>query len=111
MPGYIKTQLQRYKHDRPTRPQGSPHPVVPRRCGNGTQDPIPHKETPTAGPNGILRVQQVVGTILYYAQAVDVTVLTAITTLESKQAKATTNTMKSTKHLLDYLATHPYAKM
>ena len=111
MPGYIKTQLQRYKHDRPTRPQRSPHPVVPRRCGNSTQDPIPHEETPTAGPNGILHVQQVVGTILYYARAVDVTVLTAITTLGSKQAKATTNTMKSTKHLLDYLATHPDAKM
>ena len=63
------------------------------------------------GPDGILRVQQVVGTILYYALEVNMTILTALTTLGSNQAKTTTNTMKSTKHLLDYLATHPDAKM
>ena len=39
------------------------------------------------------------------------TVLTALTTLGSEQSKATTNTMKGTKHLLNYLATHPDAKM
>ena len=39
------------------------------------------------------------------------TALTALTTLGSEQAKATAHTMKSTKHLLDYLATHPNAKL
>ena len=86
-------------------PQHSPHPVVPRKYGKITQDTIPHDETPTAVPDCILRVQQFVGIILYYAQAVDMTVLTALTTLGSNQAKATTNTIKSTNHLLDYLST------
>ena len=111
MPGYIKTQLQRYKHSKPTRPQHSPHPVAPRRYGKSAQNPIPPDETPAAGPDGILRIQQVVGSILHYAQAVDLTALTVITTLGSEQAKATTHTLKSTENVLDYLATYPNAKL
>ena len=111
MPGYIKTQLQRYKHKKPTRPQHSPHPVVPRRYGKSAQHPSPSDETPTAVSNGILCVQQVVGSILYYARAVNLTALMALTTLGSKQAKANAHTLKSTEHLLDYLATHPNYKL
>ena len=66
-PGYIKTQLQQYKHKKPTSPQHSPQPVAPRRYDKIAHHPIPPDETPAAGPNGILRVQQIVGSILYYA--------------------------------------------
>ena len=59
----------------------------------------------------LLRVQQVVVRILYYARAVDLTALTTLTTLGSKQAKATSRTLKSTEQLLDYLATHPNASL
>ena len=111
MPRYIMTQLQRYNHKKPTRPQYSPHPVAPRRYGKSAHHSITPDETPAAAPNGILRVQQIVGSILYYAQAVDLTALTALTTLGSEQAKATTHTLKSTEQLLDYLATHPNAKL
>ena len=68
-------------------------------------------KTQPRAPDGILRVQKVVGIILYYAQAVNITLFTALMTLGSEQAKATTNTTKGTNHLLDYLATHPDAKM
>ena len=111
MPGYIKIQLQRYKHGITNHPQNFPHPVASRRYGNIAQDSIPHNETPTAVPNGILRIQQVVGSILYYARAVDMNILTDLTTLGSEQAKSTTNTIKVTDRLLDYLATHTDAKM
>ena len=66
MPGYTKTQIQRYKHSKPTLPQHSPHPVAPRRYGKSAHDPIPPDETPAAGPDGILHIQQVVGSIFYY---------------------------------------------
>ena len=82
-----------------------------RQYGKSAHHPIPPDETPSASPKSILRVQQVVGSILYYAQSVDLTALTALTTLGSKQAKATKNTLKSTEHLLDYLATHPNAML
>ena len=81
------------------------------RYGKSAQHPIPPDETPNAVPDSILRVQQIVGSILYYAQAVDLTALTALTTLGSKQAKATTHTLKNTEQLLDYLATHPNATL
>ena len=56
MTGYIKTQFQRYKHKKPTRPQQSPHPVAPRRYGKIAQHPIPPDDTPAAGPGSILCV-------------------------------------------------------
>ena len=111
MSGYIKTQIQQYKHSKPTHPQHSPHPVAPRRYAKSAQHPSPTYETPTAGPDGILRVQQVVVSILYYARAVDLTALTALMTLGSEQAKATAHTLNSTEHFLNYLATHPNAKL
>ena len=109
--GYIKTQLQRYNHRKPTRPQHSPHPVALKRYVKSAQPPIPPDETPAAGPDVILRVQQVVVSILYHTRAVYLTALTALTTLWSEQAKATAHTMKSTEHLLDYSATHPNANL
>jgi hypothetical protein len=52
-------------------------------------------------------VQRIIGSILYYAQAVDLTVIMALSTIASKQSKGTQNTMLKTKQLMDYLATHP----
>ncbi len=46
---------------------------------------------------------------MYYARAIDLTVLMVLSTIASKQAKGTDNTMLKTKQLLDYLATHPNA--
>ena len=111
MPGYIKKQLQSYKHSKPTCPHHSPHPVGPRQYGKSSQDPIPPDDTTAGVPDSILQIQHVVWSILYYARAVDLTALKVLTTLRSDQAKATTHTMKRTEHLLDYLATHPNAKM
>ena len=85
--------------------------MVPSRYIKSAQNPISPDETPAAGPDGILHVQQVVGRILYYARAVDLTSLTALKTLGSDQAKAIAHTLKSTDHLLDYLATHTNANM
>ena len=111
MPGYIKTQLQRYKHKKPTLPQHSPHPLAPRRYGKSAQYPIPPDETLAAVPDSILHVQQVVGSILYYSQEVDLTALTALMTLGSEQAKSTAHTLNITEHLLDFFVTHPNATL
>ncbi len=50
-------------------------------------------------------VQAVAGTLLYYARAVDTTILTALSLIATKQANPTQETMKRVKHLLDYCAT------
>ena len=49
------------------------------------------------------------GTILYYARAVDITVLMALSTIASEQAKTTKTTIKNMQQMLDYLAWHPNA--
>ena len=51
------------------------------------------------------------GSILYYARAVNLTALTALTTLGSEQAKSTAHTLKSTDQLLEYFSTHPNATL
>ena len=55
------------------------------------------------------RLQQVVGVFLYYARAVDPTMLHALNVLATQQAKGTENTIKAMNHFLNYCATHPDA--
>jgi hypothetical protein len=49
----------------------------------------------------------VIGSILYYAQTVDITVLIPLSSIAIEQSKGTTNTMEKAKQLLAYLATYP----
>jgi hypothetical protein len=55
-------------------------------------------------------VQQI-KSIPYFACAVNIIDLVALSTIASKQATGMENTMLKTKQLLDYLATHPEAKV
>ena len=54
-------------------------------------------------------IQAVAGTLLYYARAVDPTILTALSSIATEQAKPTENTLKKVKQLLDYCATQDNA--
>ena len=46
---------------------------------------------------------------MYYARAVNNTMLTERGSIAAQQANPTEHTMQKVKHLLDYAATHPYA--
>jgi hypothetical protein len=52
----------------------------------------------------IKRVQKIVGSILYYGQAVNMTVLMVLSTIAVDQTKVTKRTMERCMQLLDYLA-------
>jgi hypothetical protein len=58
-----------------------------------------------------LTLQQVIGCLLYYARAVDPTMLVALSTLASAQATDTASTADAMHQLLDYCATHPDAEV
>eukprot|EP00957_Ditylum_brightwellii_P136719 10425966-Ditylum_brightwellii.AAC.1 len=58
---------------------------------------------------GIKQVQDIVGTLLYYARVVDPTLAAALGTIASQQANATKKTKEACHQLLDYVATHPNA--
>ncbi len=107
MPGYIKKLLQKYNHGVPSKPQHCPYAPTPKQYGAKTQAPIPHDISPKLSANKIKEIQCIIGSILYYAHAVDITVLMALSSIPVKQTNGTTNTMEKAKQLLDYLATHP----
>ena len=52
--------------------------------------------------------QQIVGSLLYYARAIDCTLLPALNTISRSQAKPTQATKQACKILLDYCATFPH---
>jgi hypothetical protein len=109
MPGYILKQLKKYKHDCPQRPQHCPYSPLPKQYGSEAQRPLPPDTSPPLSKDNIKHIQHIIGKILYYTQAVDLTVLMALSTIASKQAKGTQNTMLKIKQHMDYLATHPDA--
>ena len=109
MPGYIERVLQRFAHLSPTRPQHSPHPWQQPKYGKKVQfAPLPD-ESPALDAANHTHVQEVLGTLLYYARAIDSTMLPAIGTLATQQAHATQATLQTLTHLLNYAATHPDA--
>ena len=106
MPNYVTKLLERFNHPTPKRPQHSPHAAPPRQFGATAQEPVKHDTTPTLPPDRIKRIQQIVGTIMYYARAVDVTTLVALSSIAAEQSQATEQTEKHVHQLLDYLHTH-----
>jgi hypothetical protein len=67
MPGYIIKQLQKYKHTIPTKPQLCQCTPQPRQYGSIEQCPLPLDTSPPLLDANIKHIQQVIGSILYYA--------------------------------------------
>jgi len=109
MSGYVAKVLQRFKHDKPRKPQHSPYQPQPRKFGAASQDPIDEDGSPKLDDKRVTRIQQIVGSILYYARAIDHTNLPGLSGIASEQADARESTEERAEQLLDYLATHPEA--
>ena len=105
MPGYVTKLLQRFEHET-KRKQYSPYPAQPRKFGTAAQEPLAEDTTMTVDEERKKRVQQIVGGLLYYARAVDNTILTALNAIATQQANATEATEEKIKQLLDYMATN-----
>jgi len=109
MPGYVHRQLLKYKHVVSSCPQHCPYSPEPKKDGLEAQSPLPINTARPLQDKEIKAVQKIVGSILYYARAVDMTVLMALSTIASKQTKGTEQTIEKALQVLDYLATHPDA--
>jgi hypothetical protein len=77
MLGYIIKQLQKYKHAIPAKLQHCPYIPQPRQYGSKAQWPLPVDTSPPLSDTKIKHIQRVIGSILYYVRAVDLTVLMA----------------------------------
>jgi hypothetical protein len=67
--------------------------------------------SPLLDKAGIKRVQQISGLFLYYSRSCDPTIIVALNEISNNQASPTEHTAAACNMLLDYLATHPDAKI
>jgi hypothetical protein len=111
MPGYVAKALQRFSHPAPARAQHSPHAWTKPQYGASTQLTAPIDTSPRLDKAGITRLQQIIGVFLYYARAVDSTMLVALGSLAANQTQATELTNQAANQLLDYAASHPDASV
>ena len=109
MKGYVKKALYQFQHQSPLKPQYAPLKFKPPRYGQKIQY-APVDTTREMSKIEIVYLQQICGKFLYYARAVDDTMLHALNELASQQSKGTEQTLKATLHFLNYAATLPDAK-
>jgi hypothetical protein len=66
--------------------------------------------SPALSDNDVNKLQQLMGTLLYYARAIDSTLIMPINVLASEQSNATEATADKVIKLLNYCNTHPETK-
>ena len=107
MPGYIKRALARFQHSAGRSPKHAPHPRQGPNYGAKTQFAALPDETPALDAADKTRIHEVIGTLLFYARAIDSTILNAIGEFATEQSQATKSTMDKLSQLLNYCAAHP----
>jgi hypothetical protein len=98
IPGYVDAALKRFKHAKPTKPQNQPYPHNPKQYGSKAQYAETTDNTPLLNKDDKRFIQEVTGTFLFYARAVDATMLTALSSLAAEQCNPTERTMQKCKH-------------
>jgi hypothetical protein len=94
LPKYVMKQLTHYAHSAPVRPQHCPFFPNPITYGKDNQATTPADDSPLLNNAGKKRIQQVVGSFLYYARAIDTNILMALSDIATQQAVPTENTKK-----------------
>ncbi len=101
MQGYIEDLLTKFKHPRPPKRRLLPYACTPISYGAKSQfspneDTLELLDAPRK-----LQVQEIVGSLLYYARAVENKLLVAISAISLRQAQATVTTEQAVHFLLD----------
>jgi hypothetical protein len=79
--------------------------------GKDNQAPTPGNTSPLLDAAGKQRIQQIVGSFVYYAQVVNPTILMALSAIAAQQSAPTEKTLARVNQFLDYMWTHPNAKI
>ena len=110
MPNYVTKTLKKLKHPQPKKPITAPHEWTKPAYGRKPQL-APIDNTPKLPDDEKKRIQQIVGSFLYYARAIDATILPALSEISTSQAHPTEDTKRKSIMLLDYLASNPIARI
>ena len=112
MPKYVSAALLKFQHQKPARPCHAPHKWTRPAYGKQTQfAPPPDDSALLHTATEIRRIQAIVGSFLYYARALDSTMLPALNQISTQQSKPTHQTNDDAAMLLDFAATYPNAKV
>ena len=106
MPSYIPALLHLH------RPLGirlasSPSIYIPPKFGSSAPQMSPEDFSQPASTAQKLELQEVIGSLMYYARILDHTLLPAVTYLACFQAAPTLDTMAAMERLLGYCAKYP----
>ena len=97
MPGYVTKALKRFEHEPPKKQQDQPYPHVIPNYGAKVQYAKAADGSPLLSKDGKTYVMQVTGTFLFYARAIDSTMLPALSAIASEQNVPTETTTKKVK--------------
>ncbi len=104
MPSYIEKTFERFHHPPPFLPQDQLHQHVKKIYGAKVQKANPLDTSPPLDKSGKKFIQEITRVFFYLAQAVDLTMLTVLSSLASKQAEPTEKTTQKCLQFLDYAA-------
>ena len=110
IPGYVKKAMKRFQR---LGLKGADSPIIyvpPNYSKHQQEAPLDEPSTPFT-PAEIKELQEIVGVFLFYARAVDPTMLTAINKIASRQAKPTSLIKKEVERFLQYANKWPDATM
>ena len=94
MPEYVKKSLHKFKQEMSRKPRYAPHEHVKPVYGVKIQYAEDEDDSEKVDQLGINRIQQIVGTFLYYGIAIDNTILSALSNIAVEQSVTTANTIK-----------------
>ena len=89
---YVTKAPHIFQHATPRRAQYAPHQWMRPNYGATNQLATPLDSSPPIPEEQECRIQQTMGTFLYYAHSVDCTMLPALNTIAEQQSKRTNNT-------------------
>ena len=111
MIGYVKKLLHKLQHKIPFTQEHNPHIWTAPKYGTKVQYAPNVNNLPIVSKDRIKRIQTIIGSLLYYARAIDHTILMALNDIAAIQTKATTETESHVNKLLNYIATHQDASL
>ena len=106
---YIPKAMIRLNHPAPKKPQYAPHKWTAPAYGQRLQMAPYPDSSELLDQQGINFIQTVVGIFLYYARALDPTMLRALNEISRVQARPTKDTMAKAEWFIYYNATYPNA--
>jgi len=111
MPNYVQKALVRFAAE-DIQTAKSPAIYVPPVYGSRKQQrAVIDSSEPITCAKRKKRIQQIIGTLLYYARAVDPTMLTALNKVASRQANPTIAVEQAAERILSYAKTFPNAQI